>query len=86
MHFKKMRILVVPCTIAQMKEEKKLYMMMKNFGGGEGVGKGSNFTLKFLAIFAIVKCVAFRENSDSICNFFMRGLRTGVSFQSDYKF
>ena len=85
MHFKKMRILVAACTIAQMKEEKKLYMMMKNFGG-VGVGKGSNFTLKFLAIFAIVKCVAFRENSDSICMFFMRGLRTGVSFQSDYKF
>ena len=41
-----------------MKEEKKLYKMMKNFGEG-GVGKGSNFTLKFFDIFAIVKCVAF---------------------------
>ena len=54
-----------------MKEEKKLYKMMKKFGGGGGVGKGSNFTLKFFEIFEIVKYVAFREYSDSSRNFFI---------------
>ena len=60
MHIKKIVNLVAPSIIAQMKEEKKLYKMMKNFGG-VGVGKGSNFTLKFFDIFEFVKCVAFRE-------------------------
>ena len=55
--------LVAASIKAQMKEEKKLYKMMKKnfFLGGVDVGKGSNFTLKFFDIFEIVKYVAFRE-------------------------
>ena len=51
MPFKKSLLDVSTCIIAQMKEEKKLYKMVKKFGGEIGVGKGSNFTLKFFEIF-----------------------------------
>ena len=43
-----------------MKDENKLYKMMKKFWSG----KGSNFTLKFFNIFGIVECVALHENDD----------------------
>jgi len=49
--------------MAQVKE-KTLQNDEKIWGGGLGVGKGSNFTLKFFNIFEIVKCVAFHENHD----------------------
>ena len=57
--------------VAYSKEEKILFQNLKNFGGGMGVGSGSNLTLKFFDIFEIVKYVAFRENSDSSRSFYI---------------
>ena len=55
MAYKKISIGCDTRHIAQTKEEKKGFQKVKKSGGGGGGGTGSNFTLKILANFQILK-------------------------------
>ena len=51
-----------PRYVVQMKEQKICFRKKKKKWGGVGVGTGSNFTLKFLIIFEIVKKILLYHN------------------------
>ena len=61
MRFKKIHPHEFRSNIAHSKEEIIFFQKMKKFGGGQGGGTGSNFTLKVLGIFQILKIVAFHD-------------------------
>ena len=55
MAYKKIGIAAHYRHIPQTKEEKKSFQNLKKNGGGMGGGTGSNFTLKIMANFQILK-------------------------------